>query len=158
MSETIRKASADDVPRMLDLAEQRRQEYAHYQPVFWKPATDAREKQSAWFAQLVRRENIVTLVYERDGEVIGFVIANFVPSPPVYDVPGLTCNVDDFCVATHEDWLHYGRKLLEAVMEEAKQRGAAQIVVVCAHLDHAKRSMLSDAGLTIASEWYTTPL
>lgn len=158
MSETIRNASADDVSRMLDLAEQRRQEYAHYQPVFWKPATDAREKQSAWFAQLVQRENIVTLVYERDGEVIGFVIANFVPSPPVYDVPGLTCSVDDFCVAAHEDWLHYGRKLLEAVMEEAKQRGAAQIVVVCAHLDHDKRSMLSDAGLTIASEWYTIPL
>lgn len=158
LSERIRKADSKDVSRMLDLAEQRREEYERYQSVFWHRAADARAKQEPWFESLVRREDVVTLVYERDAMVQGFIIATFTPAPPVYDIPGPTCSVDDFCVAEHEDWLRYGRRLLDAVMEEARARGAAQIVVVCAHLDHSKRSMLSDAGLTIASEWYTIPL
>ncbi|GHO49483.1 GNAT family N-acetyltransferase [Ktedonospora formicarum] len=159
MSESIiRQAEARDISGMLELAAQRREEYARYQSVFWKPAADALERQRPWFAKLIEREDVVTLVYEHDAIVQGFVIASFVPAPPVYDVPGLTCNIDDFCVQEHEEWLRSGRQLLDAAMEEARKRGAAQVVVVCAHLDHPKRSMLSDAGLTIASEWYTIPL
>lgn len=35
-----------------------------------------------------------------------------------------------------------------------KARDAVQTVVVCAHLDEAKRVMLAEKGFTIASEWY----
>lgn len=79
--------------------------------------------------------------------------------PPVYDVvPGLTCRVDDYCVAEGHGWDEIGRQLLIEVMREAKQRGASQIIVVCAHLDQPKRRMLTDAGLSLASEWYVAPL
>ncbi|PSR30833.1 MAG: hypothetical protein C7B46_17520 [Sulfobacillus benefaciens] len=36
--------------------------------------------------------------------------------------------------------------------------GAAQVLVVCGHQDTAKRTMLRDYGLEIASEWYVKGL
>lgn len=143
---------------MVDLSEQKRVEYESYQPVFWHKATDSREKHLPWIERLVQRDDVLALVYEQDGIVDGFIIADFVPAPPVYAVPGPTCRVDDFTIANHKDWEIAGRLLIEQVMREAKQRGAAQIVVVCAHLDQPKRAMLAQMGLSLASEWYTRPL
>ena len=44
------------------------------------------------------------------------------------------------------------------VMQQARQRGAAQTVVVCGHLDQPKRAMLAQVGFSIASEWYVQSL
>ena len=157
MHNTIRQAQLADVPTIVELSEQKRREYQNYQPVFWHKAADSREKHLPWLEKLVQREDVITLIHQQEGAIDGFIIADFVPSPPVYDA-GLTCRVDDFCVASGQDWQAIGRLLLEEVMRQARQRGAAQIVVVCAHLDQPKRTMLMDLGLTLASEWYTIPL
>lgn len=47
-------------------------------------------------------------------------------------------------------WTSVGRAALE--------RGAAQIVVVTARLDEAKRAVLAGSGLSVASEWWVRPL
>jgi hypothetical protein len=47
---------------------------------------------------------------------------------------------------------------LLAVRQVARRQGAVQIVVVCGHLDDAKRSALASSGLQIASEWWVAPL
>lgn len=158
MNTAIRTAQETDVAAIVELAEQKRLEYQNYQPVFWKKAADSREKHLDFVSSLLKRTNIMTLVHEEHGAINGFIIATLVPAPPVYDVPGLTCSIDDFTVARKEDWEQTGRQLLEAMQEMANQRGAAQVVVVCGHLDQAKRAMLQHAGLSIASEWYTAPL
>jgi GNAT superfamily N-acetyltransferase len=158
MNETIREARAADVPAMVELAEQKRLELQNYQPVFWRKAANSRARHTPWIQRLVSREDVITLVHEEDGTIDGFIIADFVPAPPVYDVPGPTTRVDDFCVAQSKDWATISRELLEAVMHEARRRGAAQIVVICAHLDQPKREMLMQTGLSLASEWYVTPL
>jgi hypothetical protein len=44
--------------------------------------------------------------------------------------------------------------LLTAVEHEARARGAVLVLVVCAQRDNAKRTLLRDAGLFTASEWY----
>jgi GNAT superfamily N-acetyltransferase len=158
MDETIREAQASDVPAMVELSEQKRLELQNYQPVFWRKAANSRAKHTPWIERLVSREDVITLVHEENGAVDGFIIADFVPAPPVYDVPGPTTRVDDFCVAQSKDWATIGRALLEAVMQQARQRGAAQIVVICAHLDQPKRDMLMQTGLSLASEWFVKPL
>lgn len=142
---------------MVKLAEQKRIEYQNYQPVFWRKAADSREKHIPWIEYLVNKEDIISLVHERDGAIDGFAIADLLQAPAVYDV-GLTCRVDDFTVAESQDWEKVGRALLDAVMREAKQRGVMQMVVVCGHLDEPKRKMLAHAGFTIASEWYVNTL
>lgn len=104
MSSNIRPAQPYDVPAMVDLSEQKRTQYQQYQPTFWRKADDAREKQRPFFEHLVQRDDVITLVYEQDGKIEGFIIADFVNAPPVYDPGGPTCRVDDFCLADEGHW------------------------------------------------------
>lgn len=151
---TVRKATQEDVSAMVELAEQRRVQYQTYQPRFWHKAADSREKHTPFLSKLVQDERVVALVSERNGAIDGFLIATLIPAPPVYDPGGKTCNIDDFCVADELDWQRDGKVLLDEAMREMNARGAVQTVVVCAHLDEAKRTMLAEQGFTIASEWY----
>lgn len=156
MGVLIRRAEAADVPSMVELSEKKRIQYQSYQPVFWSKAADSRQKQTGFFENVMKRENVIALVHDHGGNIDGFVIATLVPSPPVY-AAGLTCAIDDYCVADG-DWQGTGRELLDAVTAQAKERGAAQVVVVCGHLDEPKRQLLSLLGHTIASEWWVKPL
>lgn len=154
MEVIVRKATQEDVPAMVELAEQRRLQYQTYQPRFWRKAADAREKHAPFLSKLVQDERVVTLVSESNGSVNGFLIATLVPAPPVYDTGGMTCSIDDFWVENGHGWEQRGKALLDEAIREMKTQGAVQTVVVCAHLDAAKRAMLAEEGFTIASEWY----
>jgi GNAT superfamily N-acetyltransferase len=150
----IRTAQTADVPRMVDLSEQKRLEYQSYQPGFWRKAADSREKQIPHFEHVVGSDRVIALVCERLGTIEGFVIASLVDAPPVYDPGGLTCVIDDFVVADAREWQSLGGALLSEANRQAQARGAVQTVVVCGHQDQPKRSMLADLGFSIASEWY----
>src|SRR5690349_5167843 len=130
MPALIRRAEAADVPAMLDLAEQRRAQYARYHPRFWNPAPDARRAQARYFAQLFEAPEVLTAVCVQETQLIGFLIARLVPAPPVYQPGGLTCLIDDFCAGSPDRWNIVGRPLLEHAYAEARQRGATQAVVV----------------------------
>lgn len=168
MSERIRAASQADVAAMTGLAAIRREQYARYQPVFWRPAADARDKHRAYLARLVADSQVVTLVSEEvaseeaaseeDGQLTGMLIATLVPAPPVYNPGGLTCQIDDFVVVPAARWTVTGVALLRAGLAEAGRRGAVQAVVVTAQRDSAKREALRSCGLEVASEWWVTPL
>jgi hypothetical protein len=157
MSEQIRAAAQADVAAMTGLAASRREQYARYQPVFWRPAAGARDGHRTYLAGLVTDSQVITLVSEEDSQVTGFLIATLAPAPRVYDPGGLTCQIDDFTVAHPEKWTTTGPALLRAGLAEAARRGAVQAVVVTAHLDHPKRQALRSCGLEIASEWWVTP-
>lgn len=86
--------------------------------------------------------------------VQGFVIARLVPSPPVYEPGGTTCLVDDFTVADVQMWPEVGPLLLDRARASAADHGAAQLVVVTAGRDDAKRAVLHAGDLTAASEWW----
>ncbi len=157
MSEQIRPALQADVTAMTTLAAFRREQYARYQPLFWRPAVGAQDKQRAYLASLVASDEVITLVSEGAGQVTGFLIATLGPAPPVYDPGGLTCQIDDFVVAPAAKWPTTGAELLRAGLAEAGRRGAIQAVVVTGHLDQPKRQALHACGLEIASEWWVTP-
>ena len=155
---TIRTALPADLEQMLTLADDRRREYSKYQPIFWHPAPDAISLQRSYFEGLIAEESVITLVEVSGGKLLGFVIANLVQAPTVYEPGGLTCSVDDFAVAKPGAWATTGVALLERVKQEAQQRGAVQLVVVCGHLDEAKRSVLADCQMSVASEWWVASL
>jgi GNAT superfamily N-acetyltransferase len=152
--EQIRRARREDAPALVDLSERKRIEYQAYQPRFWRKAADSREKQLPFFERLIESDRVIALVYEEAGRVNGFVIASLVDAPPVYDPGGQTCLIDDFVVYEPSDWAMIGTVLLIAAIQEARERGAVQTVVVCGHGDGPKRSMLAKVGFSIASEWY----
>ena len=101
---------------------------------------------------------MITFVAISNETLVGFIIGHLVPAPAVYAPGGPTCTVDDFTVGQAALWATVGVELLYAVKNEAGQRGASQLVVVCAHLDEAKRAALASCRLAIASEWWVAPL
>jgi hypothetical protein len=157
VSEQIRPAVQADVAAMTTLAAMRREQYARYQPMFWRPAADAQHRQRPYLAKLVANDDVITLVSEQGGQVTGFLIATLTSAPGVYDPGGLTCQIDDFVVGPVEKWPTTGAELLRAGLAEAGRRGAIQAVVVTGHLDQPKREALQACGLEIASEWWVTP-
>jgi len=152
------RARRADLEQLLDIAATRRQEYATYQPQFWRPAADAVARQRDFFGSLVEDEDTFIVVARNGENVHGFAVARTVDAPPVYHPDGMTCVVDDFAVAEPSDWPTVGPLLLDAVRIWASARGATQLIVVVAHLDQAKRAMLRTAQLDIASEWWVTPI
>jgi GNAT superfamily N-acetyltransferase len=155
--EQIRNAAAADVAAMADLAGTRRQQYAQYQPLFWRPAAGALDVHRPYLAKLVGSDTVITLVSEDAGELTGFLVATLTGAPGVYDPGGPTCQIDDFAVVPGDRWQTTGARLLRAGLAEAGRRGALQAVVITGHLDEPKREMLRACGLEIASEWWVTP-
>lgn len=156
---TAREATAADVGRMVELADTARREYEPHAPVFQRPATNAKEVHRPWLAQLIENPEVGTFVHEdSDGDVDGFAIITTVPAPPVYDPGGVSSLIDDFVVSSPDRWVTAGAALLDAATAWARERGAVQVVVVSGPHDRPKRAVLQDAGLYVASEWFTAPL
>ena len=154
----VRDATPADVPRMAELAEQKREQYKTHTPVFHRPKAGARQAHEPFLASLVENPERFTLVHEAaGGHVDGFIIAMLVPPPPVYDPGGPSCFVDDFMVESSDLWSSAGRALLERAIAATKERGAVQTVVVCGPQDEPKREMLTSMGHEVASEWFTLP-
>jgi GNAT superfamily N-acetyltransferase len=154
---TVRRATDADLEQLLGLAEQRRQQYRSYQPQFWQPAEDAVQQQRGYFKRMLDDDQAIVLLAELESELRGFVIARIVTAPPVYNPGGLTCMVDDFAVLEPADWPGAGVALLQGARNWAAEKGAAQLVVVTAHLDQPKRAALRGAQLRLASEWWVGP-
>ena len=107
---------------------------------------------------MIEDDAVITLVADTRGTIGGVVIGTIVAAPPVYDPGGPTCVIDDFVVAVPAQWPTVGVDLLGAIQRTARERGAAQVVVVCGKLGGAKRAALAQGGLSIASEWWVAPL
>jgi GNAT superfamily N-acetyltransferase len=157
VSEQIRVAAQADVAAMTTVAAIRREQYARYQPLFWRPAAGAQDKHRSYLASLVANDEVISLVSEDDGQLTGFLIATLTAAPPVYDPGGLTCLIDDFVIVPAARWPTAGVELLRAGLAQAVRRGAVQAVVVTGHLDEPKRQALRACGLAVASEWWVTP-
>jgi predicted acetyltransferase len=155
---TVRDAKEEDIAAMVALSEIKRRDYEQAQPQFWQRAKDANHHQAAWFKQLLRSDDSLLFVAERDQQMLGFVIGRLVPAPEVYNLGGLTLMVDDFCVMMPSLWSEIGSALLTALKKAGQPQGAVQLLVVCGHHDTPKRAFLTYAGLTVASQWFISSL
>lgn len=155
---SIRRAQLSDITSIVALADVKRIAYQGYSPVFWRKAPQASSSHAAYVRRLLDDDQIIALLAEEDGDIRGFILASMTHAPSVYDPGGPVCIIDDFTVASPQEWTTIGVSLLQAAQEQAKGRGAVLSVVVCGHQDQPKRQMLQHAGLSIASEWYVNPL
>jgi len=154
---TIRAATANDVDALVELAAAARADQAVHQPVFWRPAADARERHRPFLAGQIADPAVISLVATDHDAVVGFAVGVLHPAPPVYDPGGPTCTIDDFTVDHPTRWATTGADLLGEVRSRAAALGAVQVVVVVGHHDHDKQAALAASGLTAASQWWTAP-
>ena len=155
----VREATAADVERMVELADDMRRDYEPHAPVFQRPATNAKDAHRPWLSRLVEDPDVGTFVHEdSDGEVDGFAIITIVSAPPVYDPGGRSALIDDFAVSAPDKWKTAGAALLDQATAWARESGAVQVVVVSGPQDGPKQAVLEGAGLHVASQWFTAPL
>ncbi len=83
-----------------------------------------------------------------DGQIIRFIIGRIISVPEVYD-PG---ELDDLCAKGY--WSQVDNQLIDGIKKIAKEKGCAQLLIVCGTHDEAKRTFLKNAKSTIVSEWY----
>ena len=129
-------ATDDDLALMLDLASARRAAYAEVQPVFWREAQDARDRQETWFRHLLAEPEARVLRVPR-----GFLIAT---------PRGEELLVDDFMVVGPDDWLDAGHELLTSLQGPA--------VVICACHDAPKRRLLEELEFEPVFTWFQRSL
>jgi hypothetical protein len=127
---SIRPAAPGDLDRILALAAAQREEYAGYQPRFWRPAAAAADAQRVYLLGLIE-DGGIALVSEPS---FGYAFGTLLPAPPVYE-RGPACLVVDFAVEDRQLWPRVGVELLAAVRVAARDRGATEAVVVTARLD-----------------------
>jgi GNAT superfamily N-acetyltransferase len=156
--DAIRGAREADVPAMEALAEKKRSQYETYQPIFHRQAKDASQKHSEFLKSLLSNKEAILLVSDSQGSIQGFIYANIVMAPPVYNPGGKVCMVDDFVVSKPEEWQSVGKALLETALARAKAQGAVLGNVVCGPTDLPKRALLESLGYSVASEWHVKKL
>jgi hypothetical protein len=151
----IRPARARDIDAMVLLIEARRAAYERYEPIFWRRARNAAGKTKLFYRYLLWRRSAVVLVASVEGAVAGFLIASVARVPPIYAPGGPTAVIDDFAVASAEDWMTVGNALLAEARSIGRKAGWCQIVVVCGSQDELKTAFLRTTDLRLASTWWT---
>jgi ribosomal protein S18 acetylase RimI-like enzyme len=154
----VRDAQEADLEQIETLAQDRRVRDEKAQPVYFHQAAGARDKHLLYLRDQMELGKQMMLVHTTFGNIDGFLMANAVTPPPIYDPGGKTLMIDDFVVWVPERWRFIGSSLLDEAERRAKSMGVVQIVAVCGEADDAKKKFLSDEGLSIASSWFTRPI
>jgi len=150
----IRNAQINDISSMVSMSYQKRRSYEKEQPQFWRHSgPNAEISQAKWFEELLNNKNYILLTAKQDAKITGFIIRQLILSPEVYNPGGLTLMIDDFCVDNEIDWQFSGKKLIDEIKKQAKEKGAVQVIVVCGEHDKSKSHFLKEVGLTVASNW-----
>lgn len=134
----------DDTALAAELMERRRQAYATYSPVFWRPAEGITAIHARFLARKVGTPGTVAVRTDR-----GFLIGELRASEGF---------VDDFAVDDDPDWDDDGVALLLAAWSALAERGAENVRVVTAAADRAKVAMLQECSLKLVEQWWVKPL
>ena len=157
MSIAVRECLADDLTGVVEILEARREDYARYEPAFWKRRQRVAQASVDYLKTWLGAERTVCLVAAVDEEIVGLLFGREMPTPPVYDA-GPTAVIDDYHVRSPELWPTAGAGLLAEARTRFKAMGFQQVGVVSGYKDHAKMVFLRDHKLSLASAWFTAAL
>jgi hypothetical protein len=138
---TVRELTADDAAWAAELMEQRRQVYAGYSPVFWRPAQGV----TGLYTRFLQRQIVspANVALRTDH---GFIIGQR---------RGTEGFVDDFVIDEAGRWDADGADLLLETWQRLSAEGGFDAVrVVTAHADAEKSRMLGSLSLELADQWW----
>lgn len=106
-------------------------------------------------ADLLRDAAHLVLVAEEDGDVVGYVNANFRPQLHHLAAVG---TIDELVVDEGSRGRRIGERLVEAVLEEGRRRGADTVEVATHERRERARSFYRRCGFEITSRKLVYPL
>jgi GNAT superfamily N-acetyltransferase len=136
--------AAGDAAWAAGLMERRRQVYAGYSPVFWRPRPGVTGLHARFLARQLASPGFLAL---RTGH--GFLIGQRRDQEAF---------VDDFAVDETARWDGDGAALLLAAWHRWAADGLDAVRVVTAHADNDKCAMLSALSLELAEQWWVREL
>jgi hypothetical protein len=140
----LREMTAEDAAWAAGLMERRRQVYAGYSPVFWRPRPGVTGLHARFLGRQITSPGCVAL---RTGH--GFLIGQR---------RGQEGFVDDFAVGEKATWDDDGAALLRAAWRRWEPDGVEAVRVVTAHADEDKCAMLAALSLDLAEQWWVREL
>lgn len=143
MSGTITEMGGADFEWVAQLMARRRERYAEYSPVFWRPARGATDNHARFLRFSATRPGTLAL-----RSTHGFILGS--PQEGRF-------LVDDFAVEQDAQWATEGRALLLAAWQRARTQTKV-LRVVTARRDAPKRLMLTQLGLTPHARWWVKAL
>jgi hypothetical protein len=136
---------ADEALWAASIMEHRRQEYAVYSPVFWRPAKNVIDLHAQFLRGLIC--STTTMALRTDD---GFIICQ---------CRGDEGFVDDFALQQPGSWMADGAALLLAVAERLRAVDHPAVLrVATAHADQLKASMLESLSLRLVEQWWVREL
>jgi GNAT superfamily N-acetyltransferase len=151
-------ASAGDAQAMAALVAAKRLMLESFEPVMWRPSEIAGRITPQFFTHQVAQPQVIARVAEDGGRFLGFAMGVLQDPPPVFAPGGKTLLIDDFAVAEGAEGDAAASALLDAVIGEARARGAVQMIVVAATKDARASRWLEEKKLHVASQWWTRTL
>lgn len=153
---TIRPATGSDAVFAAVLGERRREQYAAFSPVFWRPAPDGRRHHELYLSDCLEGDRFSGFTAVADtGEPLGFALADTAGVPPPFrDDEATAWFVDDLTVTDDALWPTVGRQLTETAVAAARAAGARGVITVGAARDLARRAALESIGFGVAAHWW----
>jgi GNAT superfamily N-acetyltransferase len=140
----VRKATKDDAGRIAEYAMQLIEQHVGYDALRFS-RIGSREGMEAFYGWQTEVENTSVLVAEVDGEVIGFAFVQF--EPLIYaELATKVLWLHDIFVDTSSRATGAGRKLIDAVVAEAKRLGAQKILLSVAARNTPAQAFFEKAG------------
>ena len=142
----IRRATPADIAAIGRLGALLVRVHHDLDPKRFIPATSRTEQgYGSFLATQLDEPNIVILVAERDGEVIGYTYAG-VEGPDYMSLRGPAGALYDIVVDPAHRGQGVGRMLLDATIEELKARGAPRVVLSTAERNEVAQRLFDRAG------------
>jgi ribosomal protein S18 acetylase RimI-like enzyme len=143
---SIRSATLKDVGAIGKLGALLVREHHDFDPQRFIPATSRTESQYGWYLGTQLEEpNIVILVAERDGEVIGYTYSG-VEGTDYMSLRGPAGVMYDIVVDPDHRQQGVGRLLVDATLEALKSKGAPRVVLSTAERNAAAQRLFDRAG------------
>jgi hypothetical protein len=133
----------DDFVWSAMLMQRRRERYATFSPVFWRPAANIERSHAEFMRSTAAQDGAIALRTDH-----AFAIS--IPHDG-------RCFVDDFAVDDDDRWATDGRALALEVWATASPQQST-LRVVTARRDEPKRTMLQSLGLTVTERWWVKEL
>ena len=143
----IRKATEEDIPRLMELLHQVNMVHHEIRPDLFKPNTTKYDEQE--LEVLLNDDSKPIFVYD-DGEVLGYAfcqISEIKDNILLQDIK--TLYIDDICVDEHARGRHVGKALYEFVRDYAQSIGCNNITLNVWEGNDAAYSFYKHMGMQV---------